>query len=205
MKIIDVVQMSPEWYEARMGIPTASRFDRIITAKTGKLSAAADDLIAELIAERLDPHPGGMTEKPMNAAMRHGVDTEPEARRFFEMERGVQVRQVGFCTTDDGRIGCSPDGLIDPDGVLELKVPQLKTHIGYLMRNELPPEYAAQCHGHLVVTGRAYCDFMSYGGLTIEPLIVRVEPNEYTRNLRIALEQFLERLDRAIRKLKGES
>lgn len=202
MRIVNCVQMSPEWYEARMGIPTASRFNRFITA-SGKLSAGADGLIAELIAEKLDPHPGAMTERPMNAAMRHGVDTEPEARKFYSLHRDVDVQQVGLCLTDDGRAGSSPDGLIGNDGVLELKVPMLKTHIGYLMEGVLPPEYAPQCHGHLVVTGRAYCDFLSYGGVTVEPFIIRVEPNAYTRTLRVVLEQFLERYEKTIKQLMG--
>jgi hypothetical protein len=205
VKIIECVQLSPEWWEARMGIPTSSRMSRIITPKTGKLSAACDDLIDELIAEKLDPHPGAMTEKPMNAAMRHGVDTEPEARRFYAMHTGADVRQVGFCLSDCGRYGSSPDGLIGEDGVLEMKIPLLKTHVGYLRKNELPAEYAPQVHTHLLVTGRAYCDFMSYAGLTVDPLIVRVTPNEYTRNLRIALEVFLERYQAAIDKLMARA
>lgn len=186
---VPCVQLSPEWYEARCGIPTASNFHRIITAKTMKLAASADDYIAELIAERICQHPGAMTETPMNAAMRHGVECEPDARKWYEMHREQQVRQVGFIKTDDGRFGCSPDFMVDPDGVGELKCPQMKTHIGWLLDGVVPADHLAQCHGHLVVTGRAWCDFLSYCP-GARPLLVRVVPDEFTSKLRTCLELF---------------
>lgn len=192
MKVINCVQLSPEWWDARRGIPTASEFGRIITAKTAKLSAAADGYIAQLVAERIHLDPNAMTETPMNAAMRHGVACEPEARRWYEMERGIDVEQVGFCTTDDGRFGCSPDGLIGTEGALELKCPQMKTHIEWLLANEVPDEHRAQVHGHLIVTGRLWCDFMSYC-VGAKPLLLRVVPDEFTTKLRTCLELFWEK------------
>lgn len=201
MKIIECRQYEPEWYEARKGIPTASQFHRIMT-KTGKLAAGHTTYLNELIADLICQHPGAMTEKPMNAAMRHGVDCEPQARNWYAFNRGVEVQQVGFITTDDGRFGSSPDFLVDPDGLGELKCAQMSTHIGWLRAGVLPPEHACQCHGHLIVSGRAYCDFLSYCP-GAKPLLIRVVPDEFTMKLRTALELFWDEYQAAITKVKG--
>lgn len=193
MKEIVCEQLSPEWWEARKGVPTASNFGRILTP-TGKLSASADEYIAELIAERVCLTPSYFTTqgKPVTQEMQHGTDTEPEARRFYEMERGVDVRRVGFIMTDDGRFGSSPDGMVDPDGCLELKCVMLKTQVKYLIDGKLPADYRGQVHGHLIVTGRKWCDFLSYAP-GLDPLIIRTEPDSFTRELKIAMEVFWEK------------
>jgi len=71
-------------------------------------------------------------------AMQDGIDMEPEARACYSFLAGGEVKQVGFCLSDDGRFGCSPDGLVGDDGGLELKCPLPKTHIKYLVEGELP-------------------------------------------------------------------
>jgi hypothetical protein len=194
MKVIECEQYSPLWWQVRRGVPTASEFGSILTPKTMKLAAAADAYICRLIGDAFDlayPRPSFT-----NAEMRHGTEAEPESRHWYEMETDTTVQQVGFCTTDDGRFGCSPDGLIGDDGVLELKNPSPGTHVAYLMDGGLPAEYRAQCHGHLIVTGRAWCDFLSYcPGLP--PFLVRVYPDDYTTALRDALDVFWRRLQTA--------
>ncbi len=203
MKIHDVPQLSPEWFELRRGRPTASQFGRILTPKTAKLATAADGYIAELIAEIFHLGPISGLDATPSRAMIHGTDCEPEARRFYEMDRSVDVKQVGFCTTDDGRFGCSPDGLVGDDGILELKCPTGKTQVEYLLDGELPAEYRGQVHGALIVTGRAWVDFLSYcSGLP--PLLIRQNPNNFTVALRTALEMFWERFQAALAKIRGE-
>lgn len=200
MKILDLKQGSPEWFLARRGIPTASNFGKIITPKTGKLSAQAEDLAYELVADlfRLGPP----EDKPVTPAMLYGQETEAEARRWYELERGLDVRQVGLCLTDDGRFGCSPDGLVGEDGGLELKCPLLKTQVKYLCEGGLPDEYRAQVHGALIVTGRAWWDFCSYApGLPAH--LVRVEPDTFTDALRRVLDEFRGIYDRVLAKVRG--
>jgi hypothetical protein len=192
MKIHYMPQYSPEWYEARRGIPTASAFDRIITAKTQKPAAGAESYINELIADSIRLDPTCFTERPMSSAMKHGTDCEPEARRFYEMDRGATVQLVGFCLNDEDTAGCSPDFLVGEDGVGELKCPQPKQHVEYLRAGVLPDEYRAQCHGHLIVTGRAYCDFLAYCP-AFPPLLVRVVPDDFTEKLRGILKEFCDR------------
>lgn len=201
MKIIPCEQYRPEWWEARRGIPTASQFHRFMTPKTNKFGAGAESYILELIAAKMRPEAAFLTDRPMTRDMEHGAAMEGEARKFYAMEKGVDVQQVGFCLSDCGRYGGSPDGLVGEDGGLELKCPQVKTHVGYLIDGKLPDEYKAQVHGLLLITGRPWWDFMSYVGLDIDPVIIRVVPDEYTRALKVALYQFLEKLDNTVKKL----
>lgn len=188
MKIYDFEQYSPDWWRVRRGIPTASRYGSILTAKTMKLAAAHDTYINELIGDLFDLEYGHKDEVA-NAAMRRGTAMEPESRNAYEMECDVDVRQVGFLTTDDGRFGCSPDGLIGADGGLELKNPSAHTHVAWLRAGGLPDDHRAQVHGSLIVSGRAWWDFYSYyPGLP--SLRVRIAPDDYTAKLTEALEQF---------------
>ena len=202
MKLFTMPQYSAEWWEVRRGIPTASEFGRIITPKKGELATAHDTYINELIAARVALDPSFITDRPMTRDMAAGRDMEPEARKWYEMER-ESVLQVGFCTTDDGRFGCSPDGLVGDDGALELKCPTLATHIGYLRDGELPSEYRAQVHGHLIVTGRQWCDFVSYAP-GLPAFILRVVPDEFTDKLRSVLNEFHDRYMAALNELFPE-
>jgi len=114
---------------------------------------------------------------------------EPESRRYYEWERGCEVRQVGFCVTDDGRFGDSPDGLVGDDGILELKNVSPKVQIKYLNAGGLPVEFRPQCHWHLIVQKRPWCDLMTYCPM-LPPLLVRVMPDDYTVKLAEAMEHF---------------
>lgn len=199
-----IKQYSAAWWQLRAGVPTASQFNRIFTAVTAKPSSQQDDYIAELIADKICQTPAFFSDRgtgrPTTPEMQYGIDTEAEARAFYEMEVGRNVEEVGFILTDDSRFGCSPDGLVDPDGGLELKCPLLKTQVAYLMKRELPPEYKAQVHGALIVTGRAWWDFCSYA-IGASPLLIRVEPDEYTEKLREALDAFYKRYQAAIERV----
>ncbi len=201
--IVDMhVQGTPEWFNARRGVPSASNFSRIMTQKTCKLSAQAEEYICELIGDVMGTLLPPWVENYTNSAIRWGEQTEGEARAFYAMERNVDVQQVGFCTTDDGRFGASPDGLVGEDGGLELKCPLPRTHTAYLLSAKLhgpsvPDDYKPQVHGALIVTGRKWWDFMSYCP-GMDPLIVRTEPDAYTEKLRAALEEFYPRYMKAL-------
>jgi len=201
MKIIRVPQRSLEWYEARRGIPTASNFNKIVTSN-GSPSKQAEGYLYQLVAERLA---GVREEAYISPAMLEGIAREAESRRVYAMLREVEVEEVGFCIDDSGRYGCSPDGLIGEDGVLELKNPQGKAAVEYLVSGTLPTAYVQQVQGQLLVTGREWCDFVSYyPGLPT--LIVRVERDEvFVSKLRDALEAFCDKLDEVCKVIRDES
>ncbi len=200
MKIIQCQQGSDEWWEAKCGVPSASNFDRIITCVKGEPSTQAKAYIAELVAERVSQNPNYFSSRGVSRPMQNGVDTEPEARQAYAFLREEDVVQVGFCMTDDGRFGCSPDGLVGEDGALELKCPQLNTQVGYLIDATMPSEYKPQVHGQLIVTGRKWVDFFSYAP-GLEPLLIRVTPDDYTEKLRKALDKFWIDYQKAVEKL----
>ena len=201
MKIIDCQQYTPEWWLARRGLPTASVASRIITPAKGEYSKSADGLICELLAQQYDPS-YGVYDDYQTAAMKNGSLLEPEARRFYEFHRNADVIQVGFCTTDDGTAGCSPDGLIGDDGLLEIKSPEAKTQVAYLLGGGLPAEYKPQVHWHLAVTGRAWCDFISYSR-GLPPLLLRIVPDDYTKQVRAHMARFVAELAEAREKLSA--
>jgi hypothetical protein len=195
-----MAQYSPNWWRLRCGIPTASAADRILTP-TGKVSAQAKKYVAELIADRCCLSPNFFSDRPQTRDMANGTNMEPEARRWYAMERpNSRIQQVGFCVSEDGRFGCSPDGLVDEDGVVELKCPKLSTQVEYLQEGILPPEYVPQCNMHLIVTGRKYVEFVSYAP-GLPGFIVKLEPNDFTAKLRVALEDFHNLYQETIKKI----
>jgi hypothetical protein len=206
MKTYTCPQLSDEWWELRRGRPTASAFDRILTPKTGKIAAAADDLIYELIAEQFHREPMASIARYQNDAMKNGVAIEPEARKWYEFERDCAVEQVGFITDDEGRFGCSPDGLIGTDGGLEIKSPSPKVHARYFAEGVLPADYRCQVHGDLIISERKWWDFVSYcPAVSLPPLVVRVVPDEFTETLRAGLEQFWTRYQETLDKIRRQA
>lgn len=194
------VQYSPDWWELRRGIPTASSFDKIITPG-GKPSTQAEGLIDELVGDLVDMRPNAFSERGRMGTpeMEAGRAAEPQARSWYALQRNMDVQEVGFCLHDSGLYGCSPDGLVGEEGGLELKCPLPKTHAGYVRRGGLPLDYKPQVHGSLVVTGRKWWDFMSYmPGLP--PHLVRIEPDDYTKALADALAAFLAKYSEALAK-----
>ncbi len=155
MKIHECEQGSPEWYAARLGKVTASCFGKAIAGGQGKTRKT---YMIDLIAER-------MTEESQNgysnAVMQRGSEVEPEARLYYEQLNGCEVQQVGFIERD-GDTGASPDGLVGPDGMIEIKCPNSATHIQYILDDRIPPVHKPQVQGQLWVAERKWCDFVSF-------------------------------------------
>ena len=203
-RIIACEQGSLEWHAARRGIPTASEFHKILTAKTEKISTQSDDYICELIGELHSQFLPKWAQSYTSRAMDYGAETEAEARNFYAMATDEPVERVGFIVTDDGRYGCSPDALVGIDGGLELKCPALKTHVRYLLQGELPPDYKAQVHGALLVTGRPWWDFLSYAP-GLPAFLVRVRPDGFTEKLRTALDVFWRLFQERLQRIRDGS
>ncbi len=123
--------------------------------------------------------------------MQHGTETEPEARAAYEFYQGVTVVEVAFVphpTIDQA--GCSPDGLIGGDGLIEIKCPNTATHLETLLGQAVPGKYDTQIQFQLACTGRAYCDFVSYDPRMPE-------------NMRLFIKR-VERDDKRIKELESE-
>jgi len=207
----EFAQGSGDWHQARCGLPTCSEWSKILTPKKLELSAQAEGYANRLVAERLIGRPVGIDQSYF---MERGQDLEDEARRAFEFETGLDVMQVGLCTDDAERYGCSPDGLIMeyvpsmPDGEpdaqptegLEIKCPSPGVHVGYMLAHKAdpewyPPEYRAQIQGSLLVTGLPVWHWYSYHP-DMDPVHVEVTPEpEYQAKLRSALGELLNLID----------
>lgn len=168
-----VPQYSEQWDRLRIGIPTSSGFDKIITP-TGKASAQWKKYCHALIAERVLNR---RLESFMSPWMERGHELEADAVGQYELMRKIDTVEIGFVTTDDEKLGCSPDRLVGDDGLLELKVPAPQTQIEYLLEDELVKDYYPQLQGQLFVTGRKWVDIMAYHP-EIPPVITRMERDE---------------------------
>ena len=156
----EIIQGSDEWKALRLGKVTASRVADVVAKTKSGYSASRANYMAQLIAERLT---GVTAETYTNAAMQHGVDTEPEARAAYEFYQGVTVEQVAFVHHPKiDQAGASPDGLIGGDGLVEIKCPNTATHLETLLGQAVPAKYETQIQFQLACTGRSYCDFVSY-------------------------------------------
>jgi len=154
-------QGTPEWLAERCGKITASRIaDVMATLKSGQPAASRVNYCAELVAERLTGVP---TESFDTPAMRWGRECEPLARSAYEAYTGQLVQQVGLITHPTiTRSGASPDGLIGSDGLIEIKCPQIDTHVQIKIKQDIPQRYVYQMLWQMECTGRQWCDFMSF-------------------------------------------
>lgn len=198
-------QRTEEWFKARLGKVTASRVaDVLAKTKTG-VSASRANYLTELVVERLT---GQQAELYMNDAMQWGTDTEPQARMAYEAHKSVLVDEVGFIDHSSIQMfGCSPDGLVGDDGLIEIKCPNSKTAIETILSGKAPSKYIPQMQTQMAVTGRAWCDFVSFDPRLPEDLqlfVVRVNrDDEYIANLEKEVSAFLQEVDETVTKLKG--
>lgn len=195
---LDVDQYTPEWWQARMGIPTASEFHTVMAkGKEGGDSVTRSKYLRQLAGEILteEPAPEGYS----NGFMERGKLLEDEARSLYAFVRDVEPQRIGFVR--NGRQGASPDSLLDGGG-LEIKTAIPAVHIDRLQRSRLPPEYVAQVQGTLWVTEREWWDFMSYCP-KLPPLIVRVHRDEeMIRKIAGAVLSFNEELDALVNSIR---
>lgn len=202
-----IEQGTIEWQMLRLGKVTASRVaDVMATVKEGE-AATRKTYRTQLIAERLT---GRKEEGFSSEAMRWGVEQEPVARAMYEARTGNFVDQVPF--VDHPRIrmfGCSPDGLVGDDGLVEIKCPNTTTHLEYLEANKAPKKYMAQIMAQLAVTERSWCDFVSFDprlpdGLQL--LIIRVERDDkYISLMEAEVEKFLDEVSATVAKLEEKA
>jgi len=170
---VDVEQGSPEWALLRCGLPTTSALNRIITETRLEYSKSAHPYIAELRVETRFGLPKNWGETDWTV---RGHKLEPKARRWYESERTLMVRQVGFLMSKDGSEGGSPDGLVGDDGLVEIKCFGADKHERCLMGLE-EVVTKSQAQGLLRITGRSWVDMLAYHEAS-QPRLYRVERDE---------------------------
>lgn len=161
MKVIECEQGTDEWRQARAGKVTASCIDKVLaTIKSGE-AAARRDYRAQILAEVLTGKP--QDSDYMNDEMRWGQDCEGLARSAYEIAKDCDVRQVGLVLHPTiERAAMSPDGLLQNNGLLEIKSPKTATHLQYLLAGEVPAKYQPQMLWQMACAEATFCDFVSF-------------------------------------------
>lgn len=169
--IVNVEQRSAEWFAARCGRLTSSCVDAIFMQgrAKGSESVTKRDLRIRLALEQLTGRSQD-GEGVRSDAMQHGVEAEPLARLAYESHTGTLLREAGFLSHNELLIGASPDGYVGEfEGGVEFKCPKTATHLEYLRSASVPADYLPQLRHHLLVTGAAWWDFVSFDARMPEP------------------------------------
>lgn len=204
MQIIrNIDQGSEEWLKLRLGVATASNFDKIITT-TGKESESlkkyALQLATELMLETPEP-------SFKNDVMARGNELESLARDAYQEQTFKVVEQITMFKSDCGNFGYSPDGLVDDDGLVEIKCPIATTHFKYLLDNKMPTDYWQQVQGGLWVGQRKWIDFVSFNSYFRDKklFVIRVERDEeYIAKLAELANKVILIRDEYLNKLEGK-
>ena len=192
LEIFNCEQGTPEWFEARRGIPTASRFSDILAKGQG---ITRRKYLLTLAGEAIT---GEVAESYSNAHMERGHAMEADARNLYAFAQDVEPELVGFMRR--GRAGASPDSLVGTDGLLEIKSKLPHLLLDVLDKGKLPSEHVAQVQGQLWVSGRQFCDFVAYWP-KLPLFCIRVERDEkYIETLAQAVADFVGELDTYIKR-----
>lgn len=201
--IIDnIEQGSEEWLSLRAGNITGSKISNMMAKGEQK---TRNKYKIQMAIERMTGIPVKMDYK--SAAMIKGNEDEPLAREYYEFLNDVDARQVTFVYHPTLKnCGVSPDSLIGDDGLLEVKCPNMETHIDYLLTKKIPTGYLLQVNWEMACTGRAWCDWMSYCKelpMHMRSLIIRVHRDEQKiAELERAAQLFNEEVEQLIIKLR---
>lgn len=202
----DLVQGSDEWKAARCGLVTASRVADVIAKTKSGYSASRANYAAQLVAERLT---GNVAETFTNAAMEWGTAMEGEARSAYSFYTDADVAEIGFVPHPTiGKSGASPDGLVNADGMVEIKCPNTATHIDTLLGQTVPGKYVTQMQWQMACTGREYCDFVSYDPRLPETMRIYIErvkrDDALISELEVEVVKFLAEVEDKVARLRSK-
>jgi len=182
MRHIDIEQNSEEWHLLRLGKVTSSNFGIFMANEDKKMFGdPAKRYALQIALERITQK---KTESYSNEHMRRGQEQEPIARMLYEENNFVTVSNGGFF--DCGLYGDSPDGLVNNDGLIEIKSVIAATHYATMKRNSFDPAYMWQLIGHLDCSERDWVDFASYCAEFPEDkqlLVFRLHKNDYVEQI----------------------
>ena len=194
----EISQNTPEWIEARLGKPTASCFDQIVTG-TGEQSKQRHKYMLKLAGERVT---GRMTESYSNANMDRGHEQEQEAADYYSMIHCVELEKIGFILDDSRSYGCSPDRcMFGIDGGLEIKTAAPHVQAERLYSGWTGSDHHRQVMGCLLITGKEWWDLMSYCPGMRDVTIRFHRDEKFLDKLRRELEIFCEELDEIVKRI----
>ena len=204
MIVLTETQRDGAWLASRVGFATASRFKDILARTKSGPAAARRNYLVELATERMTKQAASHFE---SAAMRWGQEQEQPAKVVYAQQMDVEIDEVGFCRHDTLMAGASPDGLVDWDGLIEVKCPFVSAvHIETWLFG-MPAEHMAQVQGQLWITGRQWCDFVSYDGrmpTDLQLYVQRIHRDEsYIADLQKQVADFLGEVDGLVATLMG--
>lgn len=174
-------QRSEEWFKSRLGKITASNASKVMAkGKSGAESKTRASYMAQLICEILT---GERKESFTTEAIQRGIDLEASARNAYSLQFfDRDVSEVGFIECEEYPfIGASPDGLVNDDGLIEIKCPETHTHIDTILSGKPKSDYYWQMQMQMLCTGRKWCDFVSYDDRMPEEMqmfIIRIDRND---------------------------
>jgi putative phage-type endonuclease len=200
-----IEQGTEEWLKIRLGKVTASGVaDVLAKTKTGPSASRANYLI-KLAIQRVT---GVVEESFTNEAMQWGKDNEAQARVAYEVASGNFVDQVAF--VDHPTIawfGASPDGLVNSNGLVEIKCPNSATHWSYIKADAPPMKYYIQMQAQMACTNREWCDFVSFDPRMPERsrlFIKRVmRSNDFISDMEAEVKEFLDEVAVEVNLMKG--
>lgn len=195
-KFYDIAQGTPEWMDLRKGKFSASTMKNLFAKET---TAAFENEIFRVVFEKLT---GEKVESDFKSDyMQRGNDLEAEARERYSLDNFVKVGGGGFYALSEW-VGCSPDGLVGEDGLVEIKCPKYSTMVKYLLDRKLPNEYYWQVYSQLYITERAWCDFYAYHP-SIKSFSIRIEKDlEVEKEIADKLEYCIEKAKEILEKLR---
>jgi hypothetical protein len=195
IQIFDIEQGGEEWFAARLGIPTASKFATVMAKGEGKTRS---EYLRKLAGEILTGEP---MDSYSNGHMERGKAMEDEARELYTFVHDADILRVGFIRS--GAKGASPDSLVGTDGGLEVKTALPHIQIERLIKGTLPPEHRAQVQGNMWVAEREWWDFVSFWPKL--PLFkIRVHRDEqYINEMADEVDRFNEELELLVERIRG--
>lgn len=201
-----IVQGTDEWFAARRGKVTASRVADLMARTKSGFSSSRANYKAELLLEILT---NTTAVGFVSEAMKWGTEKEPEARAKYSETIFEPVVEVGFVDHPDILgAGCSPDGLVGDDGIIEIKCPNTATYLEILLTDVIPQKWQTQIQMQLDCTGRKWCDFVCYDPRMPEGgqiYVKRVERDEmFIATMREMIITFIEELNNDVAKVKAK-
>ncbi|GAA5110755.1 lambda exonuclease family protein [Bartonella jaculi] len=198
--IVNCLQGTEEWHQARNGLITASLFEMVMARKKqGQKTSKYHSLMMKLAGERIT---GKTVEEGTTLSMRRGTELEPSARKLYGSLTHTEPECVGFVLADDRMKGFSPDAFVGTNGLLEIKTKKPEILIPHYSQKTFPEEHKAQCQGGLWIAQREWVDLMLYWP-DMPPLMKRAYRDEpYIRKLENEINRFNENLEIMVQQIK---